>query len=142
MIEFQDIRTLSEPTALDRARAARETLGSHLAILGHHYQADAIVEISDITGDSLELSRRAGGLESEFIVFCGVHFMAESADMLTSEHQKVILPDLAAGCSMADMATHDELEAALEYLEADLGLSLLPITYVNSSAAVKAELLT
>ncbi|HXP91776.1 MAG TPA: quinolinate synthase NadA [Fibrobacteria bacterium] len=138
MIDFQDIRTLSEQTALDRARTARKALGSRLVILGHHYQADAIVEISDITGDSLELSRRAGGLESEFIVFCGVHFMAESADMLTSAHQKVILPDLAAGCSMADMATHEELEAALDYLEQDLGLSILPITYVNSSAAVKA----
>jgi len=138
MIDFQDIRALSENEALERARAARAALGSRLTILGHHYQADAIVAMSDITGDSLELSRKAGGLESEFIVFCGVHFMAESADMLTSPEQKVILPDLAAGCSMADMATYEELEAALEYLEQELGLSILPITYVNSSAAVKA----
>jgi quinolinate synthase len=94
--------------------------------------------MADIRGDSLELSRKAAKVDSEYIVFCGVHFMAESADMLTSSSQKVILPDLAAGCSMADMATHEELQAALDHLEGELGLSILPVTYVNSSAAVKA----
>lgn len=136
-IDFAAIRSLSQESALERARLARATLGDRLTILAHHYQADPIVEFGDITGDSLELSRKAAGVSSEFILFCGVHFMAESADMLTAPHQKVILPDLAAGCSMADMATHEELEAAIEHLEENLGLSILPITYVNSSAAVK-----
>ena len=138
MADFQDIRTLPEHEALRRAHAAKASLGSRLTILGHHYQADAIVEMADIRGDSLELSRKAAKVDSEYIVFCGVHFMAESADMLTSESQKVILPDLAAGCSMADMATHEELQAALDHLEGELGLSILPVTYVNSSASVKA----
>ena len=138
MADFQDIRSLPEQEALRRARAAKVSLGSRLTILGHHYQAAAIVEMADIRGDSLELSRKAAKVDSEYIVFCGVHFMAESADMLTSSSQKVILPDLAAGCSMADMATHEELQAALDHLEGELGLSILPVTYVNSSAAVKA----
>ncbi len=135
-IDFATIRELTQDQALERTQAARAELGDRLTILGHHYQADEIVKLADITGDSLELSRRAAKVSSEYIVFCGVHFMAESADMLTAFHQKVILPDLAAGCSMADMATHEELESAIEYLES-LGLSILPITYVNSSAAVK-----
>ena len=136
-IDFASIRSLTESEALSRARTARAALGDRLTILAHHYQADSIVEFGDITGDSLELSRKAAGVSSEYIVFCGVHFMAESADMLTSPAQKVVLPDLAAGCSMADMATHEELEGAIEYLEQELGLSILPVTYVNSSAAVK-----
>ncbi len=137
MIAFDSIRPLTQDQALERARAAKAKLGDRLTILGHHYQADEIVKMADITGDSLELSRKAAKVTSEFVVFCGVHFMAESADMLTSDAQKVILPDLAAGCSMADMATHEELDAAIEYLEGELGLSILPVTYVNSSAAVK-----
>ena len=137
-IDFQSIRALPQSQALERARTARAKLGSRLTILAHHYQADSIVEFGDIIGDSLELSRKASGVESEFIVFCGVHFMAESADMLTAPHQKVILPDQAAGCSMADMATHEELEGAILHLEEVVGLSVLPVTYVNSSAAVKA----
>lgn len=137
-IDFQSIRDLPEAEAIERARTARKALGDRVTILAHHYQADPIVEFGDITGDSLELSRKASGVSSEYIVFCGVHFMAESADMLTAPHQKVILPDLAAGCSMADMATHEELEAAIAHLEGELGLSILPVTYVNSSAAVKA----
>jgi quinolinate synthase len=137
MIDFESIRPLTQDQALERARAARTQLGDRLTILGHHYQADEIVKFADIVGDSLELSRKAAGVTSEYIVFCGVHFMAESADMLTADWQKVILPDLAAGCSMADMATHEELEACIEHLEGELGLSILPVTYVNSSAAVK-----
>jgi quinolinate synthase len=136
-IAFESIRELTQEQALERARVARVRLGDRLTILGHHYQADEIVKFADIAGDSLELSRKAAGVASEYIVFCGVHFMAESADMLTADWQKVILPDLAAGCSMADMATHEELEACLEHLEGELGLSILPVTYVNSSAAVK-----
>ena len=136
-IAFETIRELTQEQALERAKAAKAKLGDKLTILGHHYQADEIVKMADITGDSLELSRKAAKVTSEYVVFCGVHFMAESADMLTADWQKVILPDLAAGCSMADMATHEELEAAIEYLEGELGLSILPVTYVNSSAAVK-----
>jgi quinolinate synthase len=128
---------VTQEEAMERVWKAKATLGSRLTILGHHYQADPIVAASDITGDSLELSRRAAKVESEFIVFCGVHFMAETADMLTASHQNVILPDLAAGCSMADMADGPMLATCLEYL-IDLGIDVLPITYVNSSAAVKA----
>ena len=137
IIDFRTIRELTEEQALERAHAARADLGERLTILAHHYQADPIVAFGDIVGDSLELSRKASGVSSEFIVFCGVHFMAESADMLTAPWQKVVLPDLAAGCSMADMATHEELETAIEHLEREVGLSVLPVTYVNSSAAVK-----
>lgn len=128
---------VTQEEAMERVWKAKATLGSRLTILGHHYQADPIVAASDITGDSLELSRRAAKVESEYIVFCGVHFMAETADMLTASHQKVILPDLAAGCSMADMADGPQLEACLAHL-IELGIEVLPVTYVNSSAAVKA----
>jgi len=128
---------VSQEQAMERVRLAKAALGARLTILGHHYQADAIVSVSDITGDSLELSRKAAKVESEFIVFCGVHFMAETADMLTGPDQKVILPDLSAGCSMADMADGVQLETCVAHL-LDLGLEILPITYVNSSAAVKA----
>lgn len=134
---FDSVRSISQEQALERAQAAKAKLGDRVTILGHHYQADEIVKMADLTGDSLELSRMAAKVTSEYVVFCGVHFMAESADMLTADWQKVILPDLAAGCSMADMATHEELESCIEYLEQDVGLSILPVTYVNSSAAVK-----
>lgn len=128
---------ISQEEAIERVWKAKAALGSRLTILGHHYQADPIVAASDITGDSLELSRKAAKVDSEYIVFCGVHFMAETADMLTAPHQKVILPDLTAGCSMADMADGPQLEACLDHLK-DLGIGVLPVTYVNSSAAVKA----
>jgi quinolinate synthase len=114
-------------------------LGRRLVILGHHYQQDDVVEFADFTGDSLRLSMLAAQqTEAEFIVFCGVHFMAESADILTSDRQTVILPDLSAGCSMADMAHIDQVEASWPLLEAHAGRPVTPITYVNSSAAVKA----
>ncbi|HXT33244.1 MAG TPA: quinolinate synthase NadA, partial [Vicinamibacterales bacterium] len=115
-----------------------------LIILGHHYQRDEVIKFADFIGDSLKLARAAAAAgksgEHEFIVFCGVHFMAESADILRAPHQKVILPDLAAGCSMADMAQEDQLELAWREL-ADMGVdveTIVPVTYINSSAAIKA----
>ncbi|MFP5378565.1 MAG: quinolinate synthase NadA [Vicinamibacteria bacterium] len=123
-----------------RIAAARAALGDRLVILGHHYQRDEVIRFADYTGDSFKLSREvAKHPEADFIVFCGVHFMAESADVLALPHQKVILPDLAAGCSMADMAPADELEQCWAELEA-LGVAdrVVPVTYINSAAAIKA----
>ncbi len=120
-------------------REFKARLGKRLVILGHHYQQDDVIQFADFTGDSLKLSMLAAEqTEAEFIVFCGVHFMAESADILTSDRQKVILPDLSAGCSMADMAHIDQVEASWPALEEAAGMPITPITYVNSSAAVKA----
>lgn len=117
----------------------KERLGRRLVILGHHYQQDEVIEFADFTGDSLRLSQLAAEqTDADFIVFCGVHFMAESADILTDDRQVVILPDLSAGCSMADMAHIDQVEEAWEAITRVIGASLTPITYVNSSAAVKA----
>lgn len=120
-------------------RAFKKKLGKRLVILGHHYQQDDVIAYADLTGDSLKLSQLAAEqTEAEFIVFCGVHFMAESADILSSDEQKVILPDLSAGCSMADMAHIDQLEEAWPLLNEFAEGPITPITYVNSSAAVKA----
>jgi quinolinate synthase len=123
-----------------RVRAAKEELGSRLFILGHHYQRDEVIKFADARGDSYRLSVLAQQHpEAEYVVFCGVHFMAESADILTGPHQKVILPDLNAGCSMADMADIDEVEEAWEALERIVDIErVVPITYMNSSAALKA----
>jgi quinolinate synthase len=131
---------LSDPELRLRIASARETLGSRLVILGHHYQQDDIVAFADFTGDSFELSRKAAQASgAEFVIFCGVHFMAESADILTDENVRVILPDLGAGCSMADMADIHQTEEAWEQLTAVLGgHPIVPITYMNSSAAIKA----
>ena len=125
---------------LDRIAAVKARLGKRLVILGHHYQCDEIIRFADYTGDSFKLSKLASKHpEAEFIVFCGVHFMAESADILTDGKQIVVLPDLNAGCSMADMADIDQVEAAWETLEAVNGKgAYIPITYMNSSAAIKA----
>jgi len=115
-------------------------LGERAYILGHHYQRDEVITFADVTGDSFKLAQAAADRpESEFIIFCGVHFMAESADILTSDAQKVILPDLAAGCSMADMATHSQVENAWDSLKAlNVADKTIPVTYMNSSAAIKA----
>ncbi|MEW6730777.1 MAG: quinolinate synthase NadA [Acidobacteriota bacterium] len=129
---------LSEEEVAVRIEAARRTLGARLVILGHHYQRDDVIRHSDLRGDSFKLSKLASVRNSEYIVFCGVHFMAESADILSQPDQQVILPDLAAGCSMADMASLDQVETAWEEL-AEIGIdSILPITYMNSTAAIKA----
>ena len=130
----------SDPTLVARAIAAKEALGSRVMILGHHYQRDEVIQFADITGDSFKLAQAAAAQSSaEFILFCGVHFMAESADILTSENQKVILPDLAAGCSMADMATAAQVNQCWSELD-ELGLTdvTIPVTYMNSSAAIKS----
>jgi quinolinate synthase len=130
----------SDPTLVARATAAKAALGSRVLILGHHYQRDEVIQFADITGDSFKLAQAAAEQSSaEFIVFCGVHFMAESADILTSDQQKVILPDLAAGCSMADMATASQVDQCWSDL-ASLGLTekTIPVTYMNSSAAIKS----
>lgn len=120
--------------------AAREALGSRVIILGHHYQRDDVIRHADLNGDSYQLSVMASQTDAEYIIFCGVHFMAESANILGKPHQRVILPDLGAGCSMADMATIDQVEDAWEQLRAIgvLDSKVAPITYMNSSAAIKA----
>jgi quinolinate synthase len=130
----------SDPDLVNRARAARKTLGSDVLILGHHYQRNEVIEFADITGDSFKLAQEAANQSSvENIIFCGVHFMAESADILTSEKQKIILPDLAAGCSMADMATANQVAQCWSELS-DIGIAekVIPVTYMNSSAAIKS----
>jgi quinolinate synthase len=125
-----------------RITAAKAALGSRVIILGHHYQRDEVIKFADYTGDSFRLSGQvAQHPEAEFIVFCGVHFMAESADVLSAPHQNVILPDLAAGCSMADMAAIDQLENCWDELAVTGVLEsggVVPVTYINSSAAIKA----
>ena len=135
-----DLPPASDPDLVARAAAAKATLGDRLYILGHHYQRDEVIQFADTTGDSFKLSQQAAAHpEAEYIVFCGVHFMAESADILTADHQQVVLPDLAAGCSMADMAAIHQVNAAWAALEsAGIASSTIPITYMNSSADIKA----
>jgi quinolinate synthase len=137
---------LSDDEMDARIAAAKRALDKRLIILGHHYQRDEVIKFADSIGDSLKLARaaaasgQAGPGAAEYIVFCGVHFMAESADILRAPHQKVILPDLAAGCSMADMAAGDQLEMAwreLEQMDIDVS-TIVPVTYINSSAEIKA----
>ncbi len=121
-----------------RIAVAKAALGDRLVILGHHYQRDEVIRFADVTGDSLKLARHAATQrQAEFVVFCGVHFMAESADVLGAAHQQVVLPDLAAGCSMADMAAIDQLEVCWDELR-QLGVTgVVPVTYINSTAAIK-----
>jgi quinolinate synthase len=130
----------SDPGLVERAAAAKAALGDRVFILGHHYQRDEVIAFADVTGDSFKLARDAAARpDAEFVVFCGVHFMAESADILTGPTQAVVLPDLAAGCSMADMAAIGQVEDAWDVL-ADAGITdvTIPITYMNSTAAIKA----
>src|SRR5262245_42215027 len=157
---------LSDDEMDERIAAAKKTLGDRVVILGHHYQRDEVIKFADYTGDSLKLSRAAASRgKAEYIVFCGVHFMAESADIIRAPHQKVVLPDLAAGCSMADMAAPDQLDMAWDEI-GQMGIrtdpstlrepqgrpeqgrgttssgqakqGVVPVTYINSSAAIKA----
>lgn len=135
-----DLPAPSDPALAERAQAAKAALGERVFVLGHHYQRDEVIAFADVTGDSFKLAREAAARpEAEFIVFCGVHFMAESADILTTDAQQVVLPDLAAGCSMADMAAIDQVEEAWAVL-ADAGVAerTVPVTYMNSTAAIKA----
>jgi quinolinate synthase len=139
---------LSDDEMDARIAEAKRTLGERVVILGHHYQRDEVIKFADYTGDSLKLARAAASRgKAEFIVFCGVHFMAESADIVRAPHQKVMLPDLAAGCSMADMAAPDQLDMCWREL-GEMGIAtdatdsgragVIPVTYINSSAAIKA----
>jgi quinolinate synthase len=132
---------LSDDEMDTRITAAKKSLGDRLVILGHHYQRDEVIKFADYIGDSLKLARAAATRHTaEYVIFCGVHFMAESADILRGPHQKIILPDLAAGCSMADMAAEDQLDVAWREL-AEMGVdvtTIIPVTYINSSAAIKA----
>lgn len=134
-----DLPAPSDPDLVARATAAKAKLGSKVFVLGHHYQRDEVIQFADVTGDSFKLAREAAARpDAEYIVFCGVHFMAESADILTTDTQRVILPDLAAGCSMADMAVLGQVEAAWDTLT-ELGIAgeTVPVTYMNSSADIK-----
>ena len=136
-----DRYTLAPPEELDEwIAAAKSALGNKLLILGHHYQRDEVIKWADARGDSFKLARfAADNHQATDIVFCGVHFMAESADVLTGPHQRVVLPDLNAGCSMADMADIDQVEEAWEELGAVTAVErIVPVTYMNSSAALKA----
>ncbi len=137
---LEDFLVMPEAELAVSIEAARESLGSRVVILGHHYQRDDVIRHADLTGDSYQLSVMASQTDAEYIVFCGVHFMAESADILGKENQRVILPDLGAGCSMADMASIDQVEDAWEQLRqvGVLDSKVAPITYMNSSAAIKA----
>ncbi len=135
-----ELPAASDPQLIERAKAARAGLGSKAMVLGHHYQRDEVIAFADIRGDSFKLAQAAAdNSDAEFIFFCGVHFMAESADILTSPNQKVVLPDLSAGCSMADMATASQVNDCWQVLD-KLGVTskTIPITYMNSSAAIKA----
>ncbi|MDP4158962.1 MAG: quinolinate synthase NadA, partial [Bacillota bacterium] len=134
-----EIILMSEEAREERIRAIKNKLGSRMMILGHHYQRDEVIKFADYRGDSLKLAQLAAlEKEAEYIVFCGVHFMAETADMLTSSEQKVILPDLQAGCPMADMAEIDDVEECWNLLKTKYSQEIIPVTYVNSSAEVKA----
>jgi quinolinate synthase len=135
-----DLPAASDPDLVARALAAKEALGDKVFVLGHHYQRDEVIQFADVTGDSFKLARDAAARpEAEYIVFCGVHFMAESADILTGPDQQVILPDLAAGCSMADMARLTQVELAWQAMtDAGVAESVVPVTYMNSSADIKA----
>jgi quinolinate synthase len=135
-----DLPAPSDPDLVARARAARERLGSRAFVLGHHYQRDEVIQFADVTGDSFKLARDAAARpEAAYVVFCGVHFMAESADILTADDQQVILPDLAAGCSMADMATAEQVAECWDVLtDAGVADRTVPVSYMNSSADIKA----
>jgi quinolinate synthase len=136
---LENYLALPDHTMDERIAAARAKLGATTVILGHHYQRDEVVRFADFTGDSYKLSKAAAATGSQFIVFCGVHFMAESADILAENGQQVILPDLNAGCSMADMAEISQVEDCWDALEwAGLADETIPVTYINSTAAIKA----
>lgn len=130
---------LSDEAVLVELKKIKEELKDRVVVLGHHYQQDDVISFADITGDSLELARKASEIKNaEYIIFCGVHFMAETADMLTNPNQKVILPDMRAGCSMADMANRREIDLAWKYLTECTTDKIVPITYINCTAALKS----
>jgi quinolinate synthase len=136
--DFDSYLLVPDNTLDDRIAAAKDRLRDDVVILGHHYQRDEVIKFADFRGDSLKLSFQASEADGRYIVFCGVHFMAESADILRREHQTVILPDLNAGCSMADMADIGQVEAAWDELSSLGGLKTTPVAYMNTTAAIKA----
>ncbi|MGH8700859.1 MAG: quinolinate synthase NadA, partial [Burkholderiales bacterium] len=139
-IAFDRYKPLAEEACETRIRAARTALGGRAVILGHHYQRPDVYQHADLTGDSLQLSKLAAATDSQYIVFCGVHFMAEVADILSKPGQVTILPDLGAGCSMADMANLAKVERAWRELATvlDPDQHVTPVTYINSAADLKA----
>jgi quinolinate synthase len=136
--DFDSYLLVPDNTLDERIASAKVSLNKDVVILGHHYQRDEVVKFADFRGDSLKLSYQASEAEGRYIVFCGVHFMAESADILRREHQAVILPDLNAGCSMADMADIGQVEACWSELATLGDLKIIPVTYMNSTAAIKS----
>jgi len=136
--DFDSYLLTPDNTLDDRIASAKTSLGSDAVILGHHYQRDEVIKFADFRGDSFKLSQRAAAADARYIVFCGVHFMAESADILRQSNQQVILPDLNAGCSMADMADIGQVETCWNELSELGDLKVVPITYMNSTAAIKA----
>lgn len=131
-------KELSDEQVLVELKKIKEELKDQVVVLGHHYQNDDVISFADITGDSLALAREAAKLKKPYIVFCGVHFMAETADMLISKEQQVILPDLNAGCSMADMANRDDIDKAWKFMSESTEQKIVPITYINCAATLKA----
>lgn len=129
---------LSDDQVLEEIKSLKNELADQVVILGHHYQNDDIIQFADIRGDSLALANVASSIDKPYVIFCGVHFMAETADMLTSDEQQVILPDLNAGCSMADMANRDEIDIAWKHLTSVTDEKIIPVTYINCSADLKA----
>ena len=129
---------LSDEEVIVELTKLKSELKDKVVVLGHHYQQDDIIRFADITGDSLQLAREASKLNHEYVVFCGVHFMAETADMLAKPHQKVILPDLKAGCSMADMARRSEIDRAWAFMQKSTSKKIVPVTYINCAATLKA----
>jgi quinolinate synthase len=129
---------LSDAEVLIELKKIKEELKDEVIVLGHHYQQDDVIAFADITGDSLQLAREAAKLNHPYIIFCGVHFMAETADMLTSSKQKVILPDLRAGCSMADMARRSDIDKAWSFMTSATNEKIIPVTYINCAATLKA----
>lgn len=128
---------MSDEEVMVELHKIKNELKDKVVVLGHHYQQDDVISLADYTGDSLQLARDAAKLDAEYIIFCGVHFMAETADMLTAPHQKVILPDLNAGCSMADMANRKEIDRCWDYLKEHTTDKIIPITYINCDAQLK-----
>ncbi|MDD4973248.1 MAG: quinolinate synthase NadA [Bacteriovorax sp.] len=129
---------LSDTDVLIELKKIKEELKDQVVVLGHHYQQDDVIRFADITGDSLQLAKEAANLDRPYIIFCGVHFMAETTDMLTKSHQKVILPDLRAGCSMADMAKRSEIDKAWAFMQKSTEAKIIPVTYINCAATLKA----
>lgn len=129
---------LSDEDVIDQLKKIKKELKEKVVVLGHHYQQDDVIQFADIVGDSLQLARDAEKQNAEYIIFCGVHFMAETADLLTRENQKIILPDLKAGCSMADMAQINEIQKAWKFIHQSTSQKIIPVTYINCAATLKA----